>query len=43
MAHVPILKGVVESESGVVNVLVKGASVLQLGDRTPTVRSRNFR
>jgi error-prone DNA polymerase len=43
MAHVPILRGIVESESGVVNVLVKNASVLQLGDRTPTVRSRNFR
>ncbi len=43
MAHVPILRGIVESESGVVNVLVKKASVLQLGDRTPTVRSRNFR
>ena len=43
MAHMPILRGIVESESGVVNVLVKNASVLQLGDRTPTVRSRNFR
>ena len=43
MAHVPILKGVVESESGVVNVLVRSASVLRLGDRTPDVRSRNFR
>jgi error-prone DNA polymerase len=43
MAHVPILKGVVESESGVVNVLVKRATVLRLGDRTPAVRSRNFR
>jgi error-prone DNA polymerase len=43
MAHVPILRGIVESESGVVNVLVRNASVLQLGDRTPTVRSRNFR
>jgi error-prone DNA polymerase len=43
MAHVPILSGIVESESGVVNVLVKNASVLQLGDRTPTIRSRNFR
>ena len=43
MAHVPILRGIVESESGVVNVLVKNASVLQLGDRTPTVRSRNLR
>jgi error-prone DNA polymerase len=42
MAHVPILRGVVESESGVVNVLVRDASVLQLGDRTPYVRSRNF-
>ncbi len=43
MAHIPILRGVVESESGVVNVLVKNASVLRLGDRTPAVRSRNFR
>jgi error-prone DNA polymerase len=43
MAHVPILKGVVESESGVVNLLVRSASVLQLGDRTPAVQSRNFR
>jgi error-prone DNA polymerase len=43
MAHVPILRGVVESESGVVNVLVKSASILQLGDQTPAVRSRNFR
>ena len=43
MAHVPILRGVVESESGVVNVLVKSATVLRLGDRTPAVRSRNFR
>jgi error-prone DNA polymerase len=43
MAHVPILGGIVESESGVVNVLVRSASILPLGDRTPAVRSRNFR
>jgi hypothetical protein len=43
MAHVPILRGIVESESGVVNVLVRNASILPLGDRTPDVRSRNFR
>lgn len=43
LAHVPILWGVVESESGVVNVLVNRASILPLGDRTPAVRSRNFR
>lgn len=43
MAHVPILKGIVESESGVVNVLVRSAAVLRLGERAPAVRSRNFR
>ncbi len=43
LAHVPILRGVVESESGVVNVLVTRAGVLPLGDRTPVVRSRDFR
>ncbi|MEJ2320296.1 MAG: error-prone DNA polymerase [Gemmatimonadales bacterium] len=43
MAHVPILRGIVESESGVVNVLVGSASILPLGNRTPAVRSRNFR
>jgi error-prone DNA polymerase len=43
MAHVPILKGIVESESGVVNILVRNASILKLGERTPAVRSRNFR
>jgi hypothetical protein len=42
MAHVPILRGIVESESGVVNVLVRNASILPLGDRTPAVRGRNF-
>jgi len=43
MAHVPILRGVVESESGVVNVLVRSVSVLRMGDRTPALRSRDFR
>ena len=43
MAHVPILRGVVENESGVVNVLVKSGSVLRMGDRTPALRSRDFR
>jgi len=43
MAHVPILRGVVESESGVVNVLVRSVSALRMGDRTPALRSRDFR
>jgi error-prone DNA polymerase len=43
MANVSILRGVVESESGVVNVLVRSASILRPGGRTPAVRSRNFR
>ncbi|UCG76129.1 MAG: error-prone DNA polymerase, partial [Gemmatimonadota bacterium] len=43
MADVPILRGVVESQGGVVNVLVRSAATLRLGEGAPAFRSRDFR